>query len=68
MDFFLRTQYRAYSLMNGPKCCGARSLGEEQELEEREGEVENGGEDRASAFSEKTVEMATSTMPWHSSG
>lgn len=54
--------------MNGPKCCGARSLGEEQELEEREGEVENGGEDRASAFSEKTVEMATSTMPWHSSG
>lgn len=55
--------------MNGPKCCGALSLGEEQEVEEREGEVENGGEaDKASAFSEKTVEMATSTMPWHSSG
>lgn len=44
-------------------------MGEEHELEEREGEVENGGEVyRASAFSEKTVEMATSTMPWHSSG
>lgn len=57
-------RYHAYNLMNGPKCCGALSLGEEQELEEREGEVENGGEeDRASAFSEKTVEMATSTMP-----
>lgn len=68
---FLRDtlQFRAYSLINGPKCCGALSLGEEQELEEREGEVENGGEEyRASEFSEKTVEMATSTMPWHISG
>lgn len=44
-------------------------MGDEQELEEREGEVENGGEEyRASAFSEKTVEMATSMIPWHSSG
>lgn len=63
------TQYHAYSFMNGPKFCGALSLGEEQELELREGDVENGGEEeRKSAFSEKTVEMATSTMPWHSSG
>jgi len=39
-------------------------LGEEQELVERDGEVENGGEDeRASALRENTVEMATSTMP-----
>ncbi|TRY87167.1 hypothetical protein DNTS_024232 [Danionella cerebrum] len=49
---------------NGPKCCGALILGEEQALEERDGEVENGGEDeRASALREKTVEMATSTIP-----
>lgn len=39
-------------------------MGEEQELEDRDGEVENGGEDKmASALREKTVEMATSTMP-----
>lgn len=58
-----------YSLMNGPNWWGALILGEEQELVERDGEVENGGEDeRASALRENTVEMATSTMPWHSSG
>lgn len=39
-------------------------MGEEQELEDKDGEVENGGEDeRASALREKTVEMATSTIP-----
>lgn len=55
--------------MNGPKCCGALIFGEEQALVVREGEVENGGEEeKASALKENTVEMATSTMPWHISG
>lgn len=57
-----------YSLMNGPKWWGALILGEEQLLEVRDGEVENGGEhERASAVGENTVEMATSTIPWHNS-
>lgn len=45
-------------------------MGEEQQLfEVREGDVEKGGEqERGSTVREKTVEMATSTMPWHSSG
>lgn len=38
-------------------------------VEEREGDVENGGEvERGSTVREKTVEMATSTIPWQSSG
>lgn len=45
-------------------------MGEEQQLfDVREGDVEKGGEqERGSTVREKTVEMATSTIPWQSSG
>lgn len=45
-------------------------MGDEQQLlDVREGDVEKGGEqERGSTVREKTVEMATSTIPWQSSG
>lgn len=62
--------------MNGPTWRGPLSFGEEQdELRvEKEGEEEWGAgeeeDDRGSVslFSGKTLEMAMSTIPWHSSG
>lgn len=57
----------AYSLMNGLWWLGGLDFGEEHEDEEdKEEEAEEEAEESL-LFKVKTLEMAMSTMPWHSS-